>query len=239
LSSTTLAVVAIVAVAALALLLRRGSGSDAASTPRPDPGAPVEPDSDEVDADDSDSGDAPEDDGPPKPDAEHPVPVTLGGVAIVPFGRGVKLVTLGSPDDDSGWLATGIAAGSVSSYRVDEQIALTRRQGPADDPLRPGDFTAARVRRDEEGVWNLETLGREGDFGYTSFAVESAARTALEMFERAGVVQRPVDENGNPIPPGAEDFAEARRRFEETERELAISGDEDEPTPPNDWSSRR
>jgi len=243
LNSTTLAIVAIVAVGGLALLLRRGSGSDAAMAARPDPGAPIDRADDEDDDEQPDleaDDDREEDEERDAPAvAEHPVPVTSGGVAILPFRHGVRLVALHPPEEEAAWLDQGISNGTVSSTRVDEQLATTRRQGTGIEPLRPGDFTGARVRRDAEGAWRLETLGRDGEFGYMTFEVESAARTALEMFEHAGVVQRPVDEDGHPIPTGAEDFEEARRRFEETERELALSTDDDEPASPNDWSSRR
>ena len=122
---------------------------------------------------------------------------------------------------------------------MEEQLTAARRQGMGVETLHPGDFTGARVRRDADGAWRLETLGRDGEFGYMLFPVESAARTALEMFEHSEVVRRPLDEDGRPVPPGAEDFEEARRRFEETARELALTDDDDEPAPPGDWSSRR
>ena len=235
-NSTTLAIVAIVAVAALALLLRRGSGSDAATAPRPDTG-PAEPFRDDVD-DDEEFDEEGEGAGEPVA-SDVPLPVTSAGVAVVPSGQNVRLVSLHPPDEDAGWLESAIAAGTVSSVRVQDQLALVRRQGMGVETLHPGDFTGARVGRDAEGGWRLETLGREGEFGYMLFGTEAAARTVLEMFEHSEVVRRPLDEDGHAVPASPEDFDEARRRFEETERELAIATDEDEPPPPNDWSSRR
>ena len=234
-SSTTLAIVAIVAVAALALLLRRGSGSDAATAPRPDTGAPEPARDDEGDEELDDDGD----DASEPPLSEVPLPITSAGVAVVPSGLNVRLVALHPPEEDAGWLESAIAAGTVSSERVQDQLALVRRQGMGVETLHPGDFTGARVGRDAEGGWRLETLGRDGEFGYMLFGTEAAARTALEMFEHAEVVRRPLDDDGRPVPASTEDFDEARRRFEETERELAIATDDDEPAPPNDWSSRR
>jgi hypothetical protein len=234
LSSTTLAIVAIVAVAALALLLRRGAGNDPASAPRPDSGMP-EPTRDGEDDEEEEEAEEGDETAP----SDAPVPVTSAGVAVVPSGQNVRLVALHPPEEDAGWFESGVAAGSVSTERVQEQLALARRQGTGVETLHPGDFTGARVRRDADGGWRLETLGRDGEFGYMLFETEDAARTALEMFEHAQVVRRPLDEDGQPVPPSAEDFDEARRRFEETERELAISADEDEPPPPKDWSSRR
>ena len=236
-STTTVAIIAIVAVAGLALLLRRGSGSDAASAPRPDTDAP-EPARDERD----DEGEEVEDEEDAETESvpsDAPVPITSAGVAVVPFGEAVRLVTLHPEDEDAAWLESSIAAGSVSSTHVQHQLAVARRQGMAVDTLHTGDFTGARIRRDAEGAWRLETLGRDGTFGYMLFETEAAARTALEMFEHAGVVRRPLDEDGHPVPASAEDFEEARRRFEETERELATATDDDEPAPPNDFSTRR
>jgi hypothetical protein len=85
----------------------------------------------------------------------------------------------------------------------------------------------------------VETLGRDGEYGSMHFASEAAARGAIAEFERLRIVQRPLDEEGAVSPASAEDFEEARRRAEETERHLAIDPDEDEPPPRNDWSSRR
>jgi len=233
LNTTTVAIIAIVAVAGLALLLRRGSGSDAATAPRPDDGAPApardEPDEDEEEVEE-------EEDSIP---SDAPVPITSAGVAVVPFGEAVRLVALHPHDEDAAWLESSIAAGTVSSMHVQNQLAVARRTGAGVDTLHAGDFTGARIGRDAEGGWRLETLGRDGEFGYMLFETEAAARTSLEMFEHAGVVRRPLDEDGRPVPPSTEDFDEGRRRFEETERELATATDDDEPPAPNEWSSRR
>ena len=238
-NSTTLAIAVIVAVAALALLMRRGSGSDAATAPRPDTGTPEPAREAEDDEEDEEHEAEAGEEGDAEVAPALPVPVTAAGVAVVPAGTNVRLVALHVGDDLPDWLESGIAAGSVPSERVNEQLAVARRMGGGGEALHPGDFTGARVRRDAEGHWRVETLGREGEFGYMSFATETAARTALEMFEHAEVVRRPLDDDGHPVPASAEDFEEARRLFEETERELATATDDDEPAPPNDWSSRR
>lgn len=236
-SSTVVAIIAIVAVAAIALLMRRGSGSDVATAPRPDPGAP-EPARDEPD--DEEEDDDEEDEGSESVPSDAPVPITSAGVAVVPFGEAVRLVTLHTPEEEhADWLESSIAAGIVMSARVQEMLGVARRTGAGVETLHSGDFTGARVGRDAEGGWRLETLGRDGEFGYMLFETEAAARTSLEMFEHAGVVRRPLDEDVNPVPASTEDFDEARRRFEETERQLATATDDDEPMAPNDWSSRR
>src|SRR5438093_4791 len=95
--------------------------------------------------------------------------------------------------------------------------------------LNPGDFSAARIRPGVAGVyaWRLETLGRDGDFGFFPFATEAGARAALELLEGQDIVSRPDDEAGQPTPPPAEDFEEARRRYEESERALALDAEDD------------
>ena len=110
-SSTTLAIVVIVAVAALALLLRRGSGSDAAMAPRPDHDAP-EPARDH-DEDEEEDLDAEGDESPGSVPSDVPLPVTSAGVAVVPSGRNVRLVSLQPPEEDAGRLEPAIAAGTV------------------------------------------------------------------------------------------------------------------------------
>jgi hypothetical protein len=67
-----------------------------------------------------------------------------------------------------------------------------------------------------EYAWRLETLGRDGDFGFFPFATRAGAEAALELLEHYDIIRRPVDEDGDPIPPSAEDFEEARSRYEET-----------------------
>jgi hypothetical protein len=83
----------------------------------------------------------------------------------------------------------------------------------------------------------VETLGRDGDYGFLPFESEEGARAALALIERAGIVRRPLDEEGRIVPASPEDFEEGLRRWEQTERELAL-GDPDEPRPEG-WSSRR
>jgi hypothetical protein len=86
---------------------------------------------------------------------------------------------------------------------------------------------AARVVRGAPGVdpWRLEALGRDYDYSPYAFETEEAARIALALVEER-VVRPPRDEHGDAIPVGAEDFAVARRQFDETEQALAMEPDE-------------
>ncbi|HEY2955817.1 MAG TPA: hypothetical protein VGK89_11270 [Candidatus Eisenbacteria bacterium] len=98
--------------------------------------------------------------------------------------------------------------------------------------LRPGDFSGARVVRGAPSVdpWRLELLGRDGEYVTYGFTGEEAAYLALDLLEKRAVMQYERDEDGNPIPPSSEQFAEARRRHDETERLLAL-GDGENPEP--------
>lgn len=90
--------------------------------------------------------------------------------------------------------------------------------------LRPGDFSAARVARGAPGVepWRLELLGPEGEYVSFGFEVEDAARAALELLETRAVMHYVTDDDGRPLMPSREQFDEAKRRRDETERLLAL-----------------
>jgi len=91
----------------------------------------------------------------------------------------------------------------------------------------PGDLSGVRVVRGEfeEGPWLLEALGREGEYLTFPFEAKEAAEAARELFERMNIVRLGVDENGRPMPPSAEQFAEARRIMEETAAQLELPDD--------------
>jgi hypothetical protein len=109
------------------------------------------------------------------------------------------------------------------------------------DALEVGDFTAARIVPGVAGeyAWRLETLGRDGDFGFFPFATRAGGESALELLGHYEIIRRPTDEDGNLIPPSLEDFEEARRRYEETEAALALDADDEPPRDPPWVSDRR
>jgi len=166
---------------------------------------------------------------------EIEVALTSDGEALIPFAGSLRVVLLVDPAqieehrDD-------IAAGVVSLDGEARERLAHARSGAT---IQVGDFTAMRVRRGRPDVapWLVETLGRDGDYGFLPFESEEGARAALALIEGAGIVRRPLDEEGRAIPPSPEDFEEGLRRYEQTERELAL-GDPDEPRPEG-WSSRR
>jgi hypothetical protein len=143
-------------------------------------------------------------------------------------------------DDDAGWEVGDAAAVTMDgiAFIGDEHgvslVPTPDPHAPAPGPilalefLRPGDFTAARVVRGAPGVdpWRLELLGPEGEYVSFGFAVEEAARVALDLLETRSVMQYVAEEDGRPLVPSSEQFEEAKRRRDETERLLALGDGE-------------
>jgi hypothetical protein len=90
-----------------------------------------------------------------------------------------------------------------------------------------GDFTGARVVQGaaDEGPWRFEALGRDGEYAAFVFETREGADAALSVFQSRGIVRCGQDEDGNPAPPSAEQFEEARRIYMETEAALESSDD--------------
>ena len=230
--SPWLAVALVLIVIVLAIVLRRQSGGDATRpTARPE-----EP---SVDASASEfvESDADDEDLPPP----ERVPVTAEGMALVRTGHQVTLVPLVQSEEIPDWLRTGIEDSTVPYQVLNELYGMSARatQGPrAAMTLGARDFSAARLRR-ESGQWRVETLGRDGDFGFFPFETEAGARLALTLLQQLEIVATHRDESAEPVPPSAEDFEEARRRYEETERALALENDPGEGLSPGEYSDRR
>ena len=215
----------LVAVGAVILvaLLARGMGKkpSAGETPSPAPPDGTPPgaradwsdsgnvatatlDADEDDEDDEDEGD------------DHIIAVTSLGEALVPHHHAVRLVP--PEEQGEGWK---VGAGMKSAnLRGEQALAMS---------WNAGDFTGLRVVRGEmeEGAWRLEALGRDGEYTTFGFETREGADAAKQLFERLRIVQLGHDEDGNPMPPSAEQFAEARRIYLETEAALELPDDED------------
>ena len=112
------------------------------------------------------------------------------------------------------------------------RTAMARR----DWSWHPGDLRGVRVVRGDfdDGPWLLEALGRDGEFLSFTFETKEAAEAAKELFERLNIVHLGEDEDGRPMPPSAEQFAEARRILEETAAELGAADEQGEFHPPGD-----
>jgi len=142
--------------------------------------------------------------------------ITSDGLMFIPFEQGVQMLIPASREQ----LAEEFATQAVSRGRVAGMLSC-------------GDLGAARVVRGAPGVdpWRLEALGRDREYLAWSFETAESARTALDLLERI-VVRAPVDADGEPLAAGAAEFAEARREHEQTEQELAMMPDEEEPEEP-------
>jgi len=160
--------------------------------------------------------DAPEDDEGPEDVEGHVIAVTTLGEALVPHLHAVRLV----PPEEQGE-AWKVGAGMKSvNLRGEQALAMS---------WHPGDFTGVRVVRGEadEGAWRVEALGREGEYTTFFFETRDGADAARLLFERLGVVRLGEDEEGRPMPPSAEQFAEARRLYLETAAALDLPDDEE------------
>lgn len=147
-------------------------------------------------------------------DEDEVVAVTSDGYAFVPDRHAVRLV----PPDEEG---EGWKAGEHATHR--------RGAAGIAASWHAGDFTGARVvRGGGEEPWRVEALGRDGEYVVFGFETRDGAEAALGLFDSREVVRVGLDENGDPAPPSPEQFAEARRIFEETERALASERGPDE-----------
>ncbi|TMQ71251.1 MAG: hypothetical protein E6K80_06145 [Candidatus Eisenbacteria bacterium] len=167
-------------------------------------------------------------------EADEELAITSDGAVFVPDGTQVRVIAL-EPDEVP---REDVEAGMFATSGR-ERAALVARQKPG-MALTVGDFTAARIRRGAADVvpWMLETLGRDGEYIPYPFETEDGARAALALLEKRRIVRRPLDENERPIPASPEDFEEARRRYDESWRALAMEQEPgEEPGPP--YSDRR
>ncbi len=214
-SGLTSGLAAIAVVVVVAMLMRRGKSDDGManrpSYPEPsrDPARDSGRDLEEQDGDAADEGD--------DADEGHIIAVTSDGEALVPMHHAVCLV----PPEEQGeeWK---VGAGLRASNRRGE-LALSMSFNVAD-------FTGVRVTQgggEYEGPWRLEALGREGEYITFSFETREGAEAAKQLFERMAIVKLGEDDDGRPMPPSAEQFAEARRVYLETEAALELPDDED------------
>lgn len=207
--STLVAGLAIAGVVVAAFLMRGGKsdeGSVTTSAPEDAVSEGAVPEPEELDFEDD--GD---DDGP-----TEVVAVTIDGCALLPDRHAVRLL----PPEEEG-----------EAWKAGQRTSASHARGQAalDRSWHAGDFTGARVvRGGGDEPWRLEALGRDGEYADFGFETEDAARAALQLFESRGVIRLGEDEDGNPMPPSAEQFAEARRLYEETIRALDEESGPDE-----------
>jgi hypothetical protein len=222
------AILVVIVVVAIATKPKRddAAGDDEAPKRDPRPGMDEGPARSVLDAADDDD----------EVEGEHdPVPVTAEGLALFPVSRSeIRLLELVRGDEAlemlPPWLRDAVDSGTASFSAVDRLYhdAASRVAGAAHG-LSSGDFTGARIKPGVAGsyAYRLETLGRDGDFGFFPFTNKRGAESALRLLETHGIVARPKDEDGEPVAASDEDFEEARRRYEESERELALDLDDE------------
>ena len=147
-------------------------------------------------------------------DEDEVVAVTSDGYGFLPDRHAVRLV----PPHEEG-----------EAWKAGESAHNQRGAAAIAASWQAGDFTGARVvRGGGDEPWRFEALGRDGEYTVFGFENHEGAEAALKLFESRGVIRVGQDEDGNPAPPSAEQFAEARRIFEETEQALASEREPDE-----------
>ena len=208
------AVLAVVAVAMIAMFMRRGSKDSGATGGGAPPGpladAPTEPEDDDND------------------EAAEVVAVTSDGWAFMPDGDEVQLVP--PPDAPGG----GEETDPTESLNPTAMLPHARhRHLPIAKPgehLDAGDFIGARVVRGSPGSdpWRLEALGQDGEYRSWAFETPEAAEAALRLI-KTSIVRPPLDDEGTPRPPGADQYAAAAALTEEGIADLAMDTGDDTP----------
>ena len=203
-------VVAVAAVIVVALAMRAmGSGEKSEGVVPTMPPAPPAPEPqrarDESDDDEEEDGE----------DDRLVVAVTSDGRAFVPDLHVVRI--LPPPEEGEEW-------------KVGVRLKAALDAFATGAGLHPGDLHGARVVRGDfdEGPWLLESLGRDGEYITFPFETSDAANAAKGLFEQLDIVQLGEDEDGRPMPPSAEQFAEARRIYLETAAQLELPDEEGE-----------
>jgi hypothetical protein len=219
-TSGFIAIVLILSVALLAWVLRRSAGDETITSPDDAAGPEESPELEEGMADEE-------------------LALTSEGDVFIADGHSVRIMPLGEPDaleEHREDIEAGLLALSP-----EERLQIQAMRGKPGQALQSGDLTAARIKRGAAGVvpWRLETLGRDGEYGFFPFETEDGARAALSLLEKYRVIRRPLGEDGRPIPASQEDFEEGRRRYEESWRALAMESEYEGGEPPGHVSDRR
>ena len=158
--------------------------------------------------------------------------ITSDGWAFVPRGIGVELVPPG--EDDEALMQHAEHHGSTAIEQAASKAPINPHTGrrlvfwKPGETLDVGDLIAARVVRGAPDFdpWRLEALGRDYDYRAFAFETQEAAQIGLALVSER-IVRAPKDEQGDPIPVGAEDFAVAKRKFDETAEAAAMDSGED------------
>jgi len=202
-------VVAVAAVIVVALALRAMGGGE-----NRDGSVPTMPSPPPEQAPEPDESDEPTDEAHDGVDDRLVVAVTSDGRAFVPDHHVVRIFA--PPEEGEEWKVGARLKAALETVAIGAGWS-------------PGDLRGARVVRGEfdEGPWVLEALGRDGEYLTFPFETSEAAKAAKDLFERFDIVALGEDEDGRPMPPSAEQFAEARRIYLETAAQLELPDEED------------
>ena len=203
-------------VVAVAMVMRSGGSKDEKEAPTPEEGSGASV----LDADEDDAGEG----------LVEAAAITSDGWAFVPRGIGVELVPPG--EDDEALMQHAEHHGSTAIEQAASKAPINPHTGrrlvfwKPGETLDVGDLIAARVVRGAPDFdpWRLEALGRDYDYRAFAFETQEAAQIGLALVSER-IVRAPKDEQGDPIPVGAEDFAVAKRKFDETAEAVAMDPD--------------
>ena len=154
--------------------------------------------------------------------------MTSDGFVFMPENHGVRILPPEDPADPGSQRSQTIEGLAPSTDPVVEatmasgmpaSVFVRRRASPhtPGEFLSEGDYFAARTRRGSpgDGPWQVEALGRDGDYTSWSFETEDGAQAALDLLT-SRVVRARDDEDSQPP-----DFDAARLACEATANELA------------------
>ncbi len=211
----------IAAVVVAGLVLRRGSGTDSATSHRPErDSSESEEETQESDAIDDLLDEVSASTPSLGPDSDQVVAVTSDGSSLFADRHAVRLVPPES-DEDAAWRQADPSA-RARDRRGDAAMAASWSSG---------DLTGVRVVRGEaqEAPWRLDALGRDGEYTMLLFEEESGAQAARKLFLDKRIVRAVRGDDDEPVPPSREQFDEARRIYLETLAELEADGEGDDP----------
>jgi hypothetical protein len=221
-------ILVIAAVAALALAMRAfgskssapdATGAGASSTPAPS--------WDSDDDDDDEMDEEADEDGMVEAAA-----ITSDGWAFVPRGQSLELVPPGEDEellkDQAERHGAEALKQAMAAAPVNPHTGRRLVYWKPGETLDVGDMIAARIVRGAPDFdpWRLEALGRDYDYRSFAFETQEAANIALGLVSER-IVRPPRDAHGDAIPVGAEDFAVARRKYDETAEAVAMESDEE------------
>ncbi|NOT35619.1 MAG: hypothetical protein HOP12_15855 [Candidatus Eisenbacteria bacterium] len=159
-----------------------------------------------------------------EPDTDSHIAITSEGLLFLPSGHGVLI----GPEHALKARAEGRPVTGHSRIGGEGAAASEEAEHLPTVMFSAGDLVVTRIRRGAPDLdpWRLEALGRDRDLQMWSFETREGAEVARTLLD-ARVVRPPLDEHGEPIPFGDEDFFVAERELERTLNELTSDFDDE------------